>query len=48
MRLSIVSPCLMRSRKRRKTVKDAQLALDEQVLAHYATLTEDEIQDPRR
>ena len=29
--------------KAEKTVKDAQLALDEQVLAHYATLTEDEI-----
>ena len=26
-----------------KAVKDAQLALDTQVLAHYATLTEDEI-----
>ena len=26
-----------------KAVKEAQLALDEQVLAHYATLTEDEI-----
>ena len=26
-----------------KAVKDAQLALDEQVLAHYATLSEDEI-----
>ena len=26
-----------------KAVKDAQLALDEQVLTHYATLTEDEI-----
>ena len=26
-----------------KAVKDAQLALDKQVLAHYATLTEDEI-----
>ncbi len=29
--------------KAEKAVKDAQLALDEQVLAHYATLTEDEI-----
>ena len=29
--------------KAEKTVKDAQLALDEQVLAHYATLTETEI-----
>ena len=29
--------------KAEKTVKDAQLALDEQVLAHYATLTEAEI-----
>ena len=29
--------------KSEKAVKDAQLALDEQVLAHYATLTETEI-----
>ena len=29
--------------KAEKAVKDAQLALDEQVLAHYATLTETEI-----
>ena len=29
--------------KAEKAVKDAQLDLDEQVLAHYATLTEDEI-----
>ena len=29
--------------KAEKAVKDAQLALDEQVLAHYTTLTEDEI-----
>ena len=29
--------------KAEKAVKDAQLDLDKQVLAHYATLTEDEI-----
>ena len=29
--------------KAERAVKDAQLALDQQVLAHYATLTEDEI-----
>ena len=29
--------------KTQKAVKDAQLALDQQVLGHYATLTEDEI-----
>ena len=43
MPLSSVSLYLMQNRKPRKAVKDAQLALDEQVLAHYATLTETEI-----
>ena len=33
----------MRKSKADKAVKDAQLALDEQVLARYGTLTEEEI-----